>query len=122
MKVSEKHEHIKEEMTDEVLYQAIFDTSLAGFFVVDTDGVILKANPAAERIFGYAIEELLHTNIDIIFSDEYKNEFKIQMKEPVSEPVQILGFRKYGSVFLMDLRIAPTVSEGRTIAAVYCKP
>ena len=113
---------MKEQLTDAAMYQAIFEASLAGFFVVDVDGIIRKANPAGERMFGYEIGELLHKKIEVIFSKGYKKEYKIRLKKQVSEPVQILGLRKDGSMFPMDIRIAPTVSEGQTIASVYCKP
>ena len=117
------HKYIKEPVTDRALYQAVFDASLAGFFVVDAEGHhILKSNSTGEQMFGYGTGELNDKKIDIIFSEDYKKEFEIQIKKPVSESVQILGLRKDGSQFPMDIRIATTMVGGQIIATVYCKP
>jgi len=97
---------MKELARDALLYQIVFDSSLAGFFVVDVDGIICKVNPADEHIFGYGVGELLHKKIEVIFSKGYKNEYKIRIKKTASESVKILGLRKDGSVFSVDIRIA----------------
>jgi PAS domain S-box-containing protein len=51
---------MKEQVTDALMYKAIFDMALAGFFVVDDKGYILKANAAGEHMFGYEAGELLN--------------------------------------------------------------
>lgn len=113
---------MKEQLTDTAMYKAIFDSALAGFFVIDMDGFILKANAAGERMFGYENNELLHKKMDILFSEGYSKEFKILIKKPILEPAQVLGLRKDGTTFTADISIGTTVIEGSNITTVYCKP
>ncbi len=43
--------------------EMIFQTAMEGFWIADTSGVILEANPSAASILGYAPEELLRKSI-----------------------------------------------------------
>jgi PAS domain S-box-containing protein len=113
---------MKEQLTDTAMYKAIFESALAGFFVIDMDGFILKANAAGERMFGYKNNELLHKKMDILFLEGYSKEFKILIKKPILEPVQVLGLRKDGATFTADISIGTTAIEGSNITTVYCKP
>lgn len=109
-------------VTDKALFQAIFKSSLAGFFIVDADGYILKVNPEGEKMFGYKKGELIQKNIGSLFSDSFKETYKTRIKSTHPRPFQLLALDKAGRTFPLDVRIAPTVIKGRTIASVYCKP
>lgn len=113
---------MKEELTDTAMYQAIFEASLVGFFVVDGMGNIKKANLAAERMFGYGNAELIQKKIDKLFSKDHRKVLRHLTKKPVSESVQILGLRKDSTKFIVDIRMGLTVIEGTTINTVFCKP
>jgi PAS domain S-box-containing protein len=112
---------MKEQLTDAIMYKAIFDLALAGFFVVDDKGYILKANAAGEHMFGYEAGELLNKKIEVIFPKEYKEEYTTLLKKSVSEPVQILTCRKDGTIFITDIVIGLVVIEGTRANTVYCK-
>ncbi len=109
-------------VTDIALFEAIFKSSLAGFFIVDADGYILKVNPEGEKMFGYKKGELIQKKIGSLFSDGFKEAYKIRIKSSDPRPFQLLAIDKGGRTFPLDVRIAPTVIKGRTIASVYCKP
>ncbi len=112
---------MKQQLTDTIMYKAIFDLALAGFFVVDDNGFILKANPAGEHMFGYEAGELLNNKIEVIFPKGYKKEYNTLLKKSVSEPEQILTCRKDGTTFMTDIVIGLVVIEGITVNTVYCK-
>ena len=111
----------KPKVTEASIYQVIFDSSLAGLFVLDAEGNILKANARSERMFGYKKGALINKNIEIIFPKRFKKELEFFMKNPPSDPVQILGLDKNGVEFAIDFRMVRTVVEDQTISAVYCK-
>lgn len=113
---------MKAALTDTAMYQAIFEASLAGFFVIDGAAHIQKANPATERIFGYGENELIQKKIEVLFSKEHRTTLRNLTKKPLSESVQMLALRKDGSKFMVDIRIASTVIEGIAITTVFCKP
>ena len=111
----------KSKVTEKAIYQVIFDSSLAGLFVLDAEGTILKVNEQSERMFGYEKDTLIDKNINIIFPKRYKKEVELFMKKPASEPIQLIGLHFSGLEFAMDIRMANSVVEGQTISAVYCK-
>ena len=52
------------ELKEKDLFQSIFESSVEGILVVDTNGVLLSANPAIEHMFGYGAGELINENLD----------------------------------------------------------
>mgnify|MGYP003642989166 FL=1 len=111
----------KPKATETAIYQVVFDSSLAGLFVLDAEGTILKVNAQSERMFGYEKKALINKKIDIIFSKRYKEEIELFMNKPTSEPIQLIGLHFNGMEFSMDIRMVKSVVEGQTISAVYCK-
>ncbi len=57
---------ITERLEKETEYAQILDTSIDGFWVVDTAGRLLQTNPAGARMLGYTQEEMLNLTIDDI--------------------------------------------------------
>jgi len=49
--------------------RAIMDTVLDGIITIDEDGIVLNANLSVERIFGYALSELIGSNISMLMPD-----------------------------------------------------
>lgn len=113
---------MKEELADAVLYQVIFDSSIAGFFIVDNEGSILKSNLSGERMFGYGVGAMAGKKMEYLFVDSFKSAYEFQLKKTRSEPIQLTASTKGGKKFPMDVRIAPTQLNGDNYAAVYCKP
>ena len=111
----------KPKVTETSIYQIVFDSSLAGLFVLDAEGTILKVNAMSERMFGYKKGTLINKNIEIIFPKGYRKEIELLMKNPPSDPVQILGLDKNGVEIAIDFRIVTSIIDGQTISAVYCK-
>jgi PAS domain S-box-containing protein len=50
-------------------WQSVVDTMAEGLFIVDTQGVVVFINPAAERILGYRREEVLGRPCSLFESD-----------------------------------------------------
>ncbi len=53
----------------QIYWQSVVNTMAEGLFIVDTKGVVVFMNPAAERITGYTREEVLGQNC-VIFESE----------------------------------------------------
>jgi PAS domain S-box-containing protein len=104
------------------LFQAISASSIAGFFVLDENGVILNANPAGERMFGYQQGELNHRPMNMMIPKGYGDEFSAQLEKATAKPIQFVGLCHDGTEFPMDIRIVRTEVKGQNIRVVYCKP
>lgn len=82
----------------------LMDIATDAIFIVDTDGYILRANPAAERLFGYTHEQLLQINVkDLI---PYHRDFFAYSDSGISNSaLEIIGLCQDGSEFAADLRL-----------------
>ncbi len=97
-----------------VRLKAIVDTAVDGIITLDEAGVVESMNPAAERIFGYAHEEVIGRRFDLMMPgpdrDEYDGEFESYLR--LGAPAimgtirEVHGRRKDGTVFPMELAIS----------------
>ena len=94
--------------------RAIIDTAVDAIVVIDEKGVIQSINPATERIFGYAPNEVVGKNVSILMPDRdgamHDNFIAAYLR---TGKAKIIGFgrevdhrRKDGSVFAADLAVA----------------
>ena len=54
--------------------RAILEATVDGIITIDERGSILTMNPAAERIFGYATEEVYGCNVKVLMPPPYRDE------------------------------------------------
>jgi two-component system, LuxR family, sensor kinase FixL len=66
-----------EETAHRVQYRrtrSILDTAVDAIITIDSHGIIVSANPAAERISGYALGELIGSNVSILMPQPHRGE------------------------------------------------
>jgi PAS domain S-box-containing protein len=95
---------------------------------VDLDGTIVLLNAAAERMFGYAREELLGKLIEVLvptgFRDRHREHRDSYSAHPTTRPMgtglELFAQRKDGSQFPVEISLSPIRSGqgSRVIAAV----
>ncbi len=106
----------------EARMRAIIETAADAIIVIDTKGLIEEFSPAAERIFGYSIEEVLGHNVSMLMSDPYRsdhdqyllNYYETGTKHVIGKNRERTGRRKNGQVFPIDLTVAETVIQDAT--------
>ncbi|QNA45280.1 PAS domain S-box protein [Lacibacter sediminis] len=100
---TEKHSRQTTELTRQQ-YQAIIDNSLQAFFLTKPDGSILEANKAAEKMFGYAVEELCHLGRNaIIDNTDPRLIEKLKERQQKGFAVgELTGIRKNGEKFPLE--------------------
>ena len=93
----------------------IFEALLDGIIVTITDGTIVRANMAAEIMFGYRVGELLGMKVEKLVPDKLRH-VHIQHREgygrePTSKRMgirgqRLFGLRKNGTEFPLDISLS----------------
>lgn len=106
------------------LMRAVVDTALDGIITLDSRGVVKTFNPAAERIFGYAAEEVVGDNVGMLMPDEHAREHDGYIERYLETGEariiggvrEVRGRRKDGSEFPIDLSVSEIVDASGRIA------
>ncbi|MBV8978131.1 MAG: PAS domain S-box protein [Alphaproteobacteria bacterium] len=107
----------------EVLFQALIATSVDGIIMIDEDGLVLVYNDACARMFGYAADEVIGRNVNMLMPSPYHAEHdgylaryrKTGEKRIIGIGREVLGRRKNGTTFAMYLSVGEGVFHDRRI-------
>lgn len=112
-------ENLKE---SELRYQSLVESAYDSIIVVDTEGAVVLANAATQKIFGYSPSELIGENIDILVPERFRSRHFADLSRYAAHPrarpmgagLELYGRRKDGSEFPADISLSPIeVSGGR---------
>lgn len=103
------------------LFKDIVDSVVSGVVVIDGKGNILELNPAMQRIFGYAQEELLGANIKILMPEPYRSQHdgyllryaETRQKGIIGRSLELPGLRKDGTMFPSEITITEIKMGGQ---------
>lgn len=121
--VTERTEELNQ-VTQAALYskartKAIIDNTSEGMIVIDQAGLIETLNPAAETIFGYTADEVIGLDVSILMPEAEREEHKglvnnsvLKTQRIIDQVRDLVGVRKDGSVFDMELNVARLHMEG----------
>ncbi len=108
----------------EQISSAIVETAVNAIITIDASGIIETANTATERLFGYKRTEIIGRNISMLMPQPYRdrhdgyvqNYLDSGVKRIIGIGREVVGQRKDGSVFPIDLSVGEAVlPSGRRI-------
>ncbi|MBX3157745.1 MAG: PAS domain S-box protein [Deltaproteobacteria bacterium] len=118
----------KPKMTDDIdlPFRELVDAAPDGMLVCDAEGAILLVNAEAERMFGYAREELLGRRVDVLVPDAVRGKHGHHVAgytgaprvRPMGIGMALAGRRKDGTEIPVEISLAPIrTSRGLLVTA-----
>jgi PAS domain S-box-containing protein len=108
---------------DQSRLQAVVDTAVDGVIAIDAHGTVLMFNPACERMFGYRCEDVLGQNVKMLMPEPYqsghdsylRNYRESGVRQIIGIGREVLGRKKTGATFPMDLSVGEAFEDGKPI-------
>lgn len=102
-------------------FRAIMDTATDGVISADESGNILTVNPAVERMFGYATADLLGEPLTLLMPERFQQNHRAGLVRllvtgegrMLGRKIELVGRRKDGTEFPLDLSLGSWISEGK---------
>lgn len=106
-------------------YKAILETTVDAIITIDNQGIVQTFNSAAEKIFGYRAEEVIGNNVKMLMPEPYRNEhdgyigryLKTGVPKIIGIGRQVIGLRKDGTEFPMDLAVSEVSLKDKRLFA-----
>lgn len=94
--------------------RAILQTAVEGIITIDERGIVESMNPAAEKTFGFKAEEVIGKNVSLLMPTPYREEHDSHLgnylrsghAKIIGIGREVVGQRKDGTVFPMDLAVS----------------
>jgi PAS domain S-box-containing protein len=103
--------------------RALLEAAVDGIISIDERGRIQTINAAAEQLFGYAAAEAIGQNVKMLMPSPYQDEhdgyiagyLATGKKKIIGIGREVVGLRKDGTRFPMDLSVAEAHVEGERV-------
>src|SRR5204863_491701 len=108
---------------DETRLRAVVDTAVDGVILIDPVGTVSMFNPACEKLFGYVASEVIGQNVKMLMPSPFRDEHDRYLdnyrrtgeRKIIGIGREVVGRRKDGSTFPMDLSVGEAQQEGASI-------
>jgi PAS domain S-box-containing protein len=100
--------------------RAIVDTAVDGIILMDAAGRVTMFNPACERMFGYAADEIVGGDVKQLMPPPYREEHdqyldnyrRTRRRKIIGIGREVVGRRKSGETFPLDLSVGEAEQGG----------
>ncbi|MBF0585100.1 MAG: PAS domain S-box protein, partial [Magnetococcales bacterium] len=98
----------------EATIRSIVETAVTGIITIDAAGRVNSINPAAERLFGFAAEEVIGQNVNMLMPSPFREEhdgylqhyLDTGIKKIIGIGREVVGRKKNGDTFPMELAVS----------------
>ena len=101
--------------------RGILESAVTAIITIDQRGLIEQVNPATERLFGYAEDELIGKKVKVLMPEPYRTEHDgyianylgTGVKRIIGIGREVSGRRKDGTTFPLHLSVSEFEADGR---------
>ena len=105
---------------ERTLYRSMFSASPDALLLVDRDGGIALANPAAAGLLGYTVQELCGLNVDALVPETvrlrhatYRAGYAVNPRSrPMGMQMELVALRRDGTEVRVEIALSPLQSHG----------
>ena len=106
-------------------FQVLFDHSPYGLLIVNEYGLIVRANPEVERMFGYEPGGMKGKTVESLIPERYQgghiskrlSYFDSPATRPMKAGLALSALRKDGTEFPVEIALGPFETDGGTLVA-----
>jgi two-component system sensor kinase FixL len=121
--ITERKESEAQLIESEARTRAILAAAVDAIIIIDASGTIESMNAATERLFGYTAEEMVGNNVKMLMPQPYRKEHDgylhnyttTGVKKIIGSGREVVGLRKNGDTFPMDLAVSEVAMGGRRL-------
>ena len=123
----ELQQRVQESAEAEERMRSVVNHVVDGIITIDDRGTVTTFNPAAERIFGYAAQEVIGQNIKMVMPEPYHSQHdgylanyaRTGQAKIIGIGREVVGRRKDGCTFPLDLAISMfRLGQGRYFTGI----
>ncbi len=111
----DKKRYVEELHKTKSMFEGLFEFAPDAIIVVNREGRIVQANKQVERLFGYAREDLLEAEHDILMPERFREKHREHRRGFMSDPhvrpmgtgLELFGRKKDGTEFPVDISLGP---------------
>jgi len=103
--------------------RSIINNAVDGIITINQRGIILSANPAAEKLFGYSAPEMIGNNLDMLMPEPHQSSHDGYLSRYLGSGKRKIigigreteGMRKDGTLFPIELSVSEAPHKGERI-------
>ncbi|HTX59102.1 MAG TPA: ATP-binding protein [Verrucomicrobiae bacterium] len=107
-------------------FRGLLESAPDAMMIVDREGRILLANAQSDQLFGYDADELRELRVEDLIPERlrgihpgHRREFFLSPRvRPMGADLELLGMRKDGSEFPVEISLGPIETEDGTVVSV----
>ncbi|MBI3038566.1 PAS domain S-box protein [bacterium] len=93
---------------------AIIENAVEGIATIDQHGIVISFNKSAGRYFGYSPNEVIGNNVKMLLPESFQSYSDVFVEKYIEENItefvgniiEVIGLRKDGKTFTMELSVA----------------
>lgn len=109
------------------LLQELFEHAAESIIVINNEGAIKLVNPATEKLFGYAQQELNNKKVEFLIPERYKKKHIGHREHYNQNPhsrsmgigMDLYARKKDGSEFPVEISLSPFESDGQNFVIAF---